>query len=1321
MNLHIYLPQDRLHALAQGKGLPDRTYGSALFADISGFTSLTETLRNALGARRGAEELTRILETVYSALIARIEEFGGSVISFAGDSMLCWFDSSPQANEQQAGLSSAPLAVACAQALQKTMQMFTDVSLPDQTTTALTLKVAIATGPARRFIVGDPNIHLMDALAGATIARTALAEHLTQKGEILLDAATTEELSEGITIQEWRLDPETQERFTVLEKLTQSMETPRLPPQEPDHLPLEEIRPWLPHLLVEREKSQGSFLSEFRPCAVLFVRFIGIDFDCNEARTQLDLFIRLAQDIVRRYDGMLVQTIIGDKGSYAYINFGMMTMHEDDERRAVKTALELREAARGLGFLQPLQIGLTQGTLLVGANGGQTRKTFGAMGDDVNLAARLMQTASPGEILLSERVHKAIAPHFVFEPRPPLPLKGKAEPLPIFALTGERKQRAIRLQEPTYALPMVGREKELQIIEEKLDLAVHGQAQVIGVTAEAGLGKSRLVAEVIRLAHRKGFAGYGGACQSDGVHTPYLVWKSIWGAFFDVDPAAPLRKQLRLLEGEIEDRTPARVQAMPLLNSLLDLDIPDNDFTYTLAPQDRKGVLHALFEDCLRAEAQETPLLIVVEDAQWIDALSHDLLEALARALADCPICFVLAYRPPQIDRLLVPRLEALPVFTRIELRELERSEAEQAIRAKLALLYPARTEGLPPQLVDRLMERAQGNPFYLEELLNYLHDRGLDPRDPTDLEKIELPDSLHTLVLSRLDQLSEREKLTLRVASVIGRMFYAAWLAGYYPVLGEPARIKNDLDQFNAFDITLPDETEPELAYLFKHIVLHEVTYESLPFTLREQLHELLARYLERQIASGALPEAALLDTLVFHYAHTRNQSKQREYLRKAGEAAQKTFANEAALAHYGQLLPLLDEAQKTEILLRRGAVLELTGVWDEAEVDYRLALDLAQSPQQKANAQFVLGRLYRERGNYETALEYLAQAKAEHLAREDRSGLVQVMNETATLFARKGEYVQAQETANEALTLAREVDDKGGIAWTLSILGNLADSARSDFSAAQALYEECLRLRRESGDKRGIAKVLNNLGVIADYQGDFPRARALYEESYEMEREIGDKDGMGICLTNLGCLELAQGNIPKARSLFTSSLALSRKQGAKLMIANDLMNLGNVYQAEGDSSAARAAYEDALGLCREIGDKLIIDYALLGLGITGLATAKGEPAALTQSRQYILESLHRRQEAGQSFQLTASLIGMAGYALHTGNTRRAAQLLGTVDAALKALNAKVEVDILHFHTQTLAATRAALTESEFQSAWDEGTKLSLEDAIQLAEEENP
>jgi len=156
---------------------------------------------------------------------------------------------------------------------------------------------------------------------------------------------------------------------------------------------------------------------------------------------------------------------------------------------------------------------------------------------------------------------------------------------------------------------MVGRTHEMQVINDKLDLAEQGKGQVIGIIAEAGMGKSRLVAEVIRAARKKGFAGYGGACQSDAVNTPYHVWKSVWQAFFDVDPSALLKKQIRSIEGEIEDHAPERLQAMPLLNVVLGLEIPDNDFTKTLEPQYRKRALTALFEDCLRAAAQDEPLL----------------------------------------------------------------------------------------------------------------------------------------------------------------------------------------------------------------------------------------------------------------------------------------------------------------------------------------------------------------------------------------------------------------------------------------------------------------------------------------------------------------------------------------------------------------------------------------------------------------------------------------------------------------------------------------------------------------------------------------
>lgn len=1157
--MHTYLPQDRLRAILLGDSLPDRTSGSVLFADISGFTPLTESLRISLGPRQGAEELTRHLDAVYSALIAEIDRFGGSVIGFAGDAVTCWFDETQGA--------AAPRATACAFALQHSMQAFLEIALPQGVVTALTLKVAIASGFARRFVVGDASIQRLDVLAGATVMRTSTAEHLAGKGEILVDEPTVDRLGPGLSIREWRTDEDNQERFAVAEEYVTAVSPspqPSLPAIQP-----ETLKPWIHNPVYVREMAQQDhFLTEFRPCAVLFVRFIGIDYEADDAQAQLDAFIRQMQTITARYDGTLLQLTIGDKGSYAYLNFGVLNAHEDDARRAVKAALELRKAADQL----QVQLGLSYGLLRVGAYGGQTRRTFGALGDHVNLAARLMSTAVPGEILLSGHIHKATSRDFVFDPRPPLPMKGKAEPVPVFALTGERQQRAIRLQEPTYALPMVGRQNEMQTIGEKLDLTLQAKSQVIGIVAEAGMGKSRLVAEVIRAARKKGFAGYGGACQSDAINTPYYAWKSIWSAFFDVDPHAPLRKQIRSLEGELEDRAPERVSALPLLSVLLDVEIPDNEFTKPLEPKYRHSALLALLEDCLRAAAKDEPLLIVIEDLHWIDALSHDLLDELARALSDSRLCFVLVYRPPRLARLEAPRLEARPNFTKIELSELTTIEAEQAIRAKLAQLYPARSGAVPPILVEKLMARAQGNPFFLEELLNFLHDRGLDPRTPNALEKIELPNSLHTLILSRIDKLSEREKTTLRVASIIGRLFRVAWLTGYYPELGGLVEVKPDLDQLADLEITPLDMPEPELAYLFKHIVTHEVTYESLPYATRARLHEQLAGYLEGQIAAGRLREAPLLDTLVFHYICSDNHDKQREYLFKAGETALEISAFTTAVEYLTPLLELMPtgDPKRSTAALQLAEAHKHLGNISAAHAAIEQAQLAAITDADRAAALASLGGMTSEMGDYASAQAILEEAVALARASANPLALCRVLYALGTQDWRLGRLDRVNAVMTESLTLARALGNKQRELAAMNALATVAwlqGEAEAEH-LFQGIYAEAVAV----GDRLLAVSVLNNLGVMADDRQDYQAARDNFQQALALSREIGAQESISLGLLNLADEEIKLGHLDAARTGSREGLALALRLGAMPRVVQVVVNFSYLAYAEGQIERALA-----------------------------------------------------------------------------------------------------------------------------------------------------
>jgi class 3 adenylate cyclase/tetratricopeptide (TPR) repeat protein len=1324
MSLQAYLPQDRLQALIHNVSLPDRTTGSALFADVAGFTALTDSLLKTLGSRRGAEELTRQLNALYSALIAEIEDYGGSVIGFAGDAMLCWFT----------GNASASSAVAAGLGMQRAMQFFS----------GLALKISIATGSARRFVVGDPSVQRLDVLAGAAVMRTAAGEHLANKGDVLIDEATAKTIGGQISIASWRMDHSSNEHFGMVSEYRGNVE--KFVTEQDTVLDPIELKGWVHHSIYERETLRlPSFPAEFRPCVAMFIRFGDIDFDSEEARAQLDAFVRQAQHVAERYGGTLMDITIGDKGSYAYINFGAVATHEDDPRRAVRAALELKS----LSSLS-LQIGITRGMMWIGPYGGDTRRTFGALGDEVNVSARLMTAAAAGEVLISGHIHRAAATQFAFEARPALTVKGKPEPLSVFALIGERQQRAIRLQEPDYTLPMVGRENELRMVEEKLDLVLRGQSHVIGVIGEAGLGKSRLVAEIIHSAYQKGFLGYGSACQSDGIHTPYLVWKGIWDAFFSIDSELTVPEQIRLLEAEIEIRAPSRLQALPLLGTILGLKIPENEFTEALEPNVRQSALHTLLEDCLKTAAKDHPLLIVMEDLHWIDALSHDLLEDLAKGLWQHPVCFVLVYRPPQLERLQAPRLEALPQFTRLPLKELDPAEAEQVIRAKLAQLYSAPEGDIPSSLLEKLIARTQGNPFYLEELLNYLHDRGFDPHNPDALENVELPDSLHTLILSRIDHLTEHEKTTLRVASIIGRLFRAGWLTGYYPELGEPPHVKAALDEMAALDLTPLESTEPELAYLFKHIVTHEVTYENLPFATRARLHERLARYLETW-------DAAPVELLAFHYGRSENIDKKREYLRRAGEAAQKNFANDAALNYYSQLLPLLSNtAEILDVQMKRGVVLKLMGRWNEAEADHRAALDIAQQAQDMAitaQAQFALGNLCRSRGDNDLALTWLEQAKTIFTALHDPAQLASVLHETGEVLWHKGEYIKAIQPWQESLVHAREAGDKAGIAMALNSLG-IKSVRHGEPAAGRALIEESLAMMRELGNKPGMASTLRSLDEVSVLQHDYALSRAYLEELLVLEREMGNKQGIADALVRIAAVASMQGNLAAAEELYEECLTLVRELGDKESIANVLGDLATIAMDRGDHVTAQERWEESMKLDREMDNNGGIAITMLNMGAAALSQDD-----YAKARVLLEDSLLTLREIDNKWAITVALINLAEVALRQNNIAEARALfeesltmatklgdkrgiaatqlslaelavkLGSMERAVMlaavavSLYDRIDYTLDRFEHKTLdeimAATRAVLGEAAFQSAWEAGGKLSMDEAVRLAMDE--
>ncbi len=433
----VYIPMDRRRALVDRVSLPEKTHGAALFADVSGFVPLTAALAGELGPERGAEELTRQLDRVYGALTDEVHRYGGSVVNFSGDAIICWFDGN-ETSEVSAGDLAGLRAIACALAMQAAMGKFATVTTPAQTEVSLAIKVAVATGPARRLLVGDPHIQHIETLAGRTLDEMAVGEELAKRGEILVGATLAAQVDQGMSIEDWRTDKDTGQRFALVTSLTEDVAPAPWPESRLTAISDEQARPWLLAPVYDMVHSgRGDFLAELRSATSLFLKFEGLDYDQdNQVGADLDCFVRWVQTVLVRHNGHLVQLTIGDKGSYLLAAFGAPDGLEDHAARAVAAALDLQSTPERLNFITEVQIGLASGQMRVGAYGSAARRAYGVLGDKTNLAARLMQVAE-GRILCDEAVYRATRSDLSFDELPSIVVKGVAEPVAVYAPTAE--------------------------------------------------------------------------------------------------------------------------------------------------------------------------------------------------------------------------------------------------------------------------------------------------------------------------------------------------------------------------------------------------------------------------------------------------------------------------------------------------------------------------------------------------------------------------------------------------------------------------------------------------------------------------------------------------------------------------------------------------------------------------------------------------------------------------------------------------------------------------------------------------------------------
>jgi len=683
-----------------------------------------------------------------------------------------------------------------------------------------------------------------------------------------------------------------------------------------------------------------------------------------------------------------------------------------------------------------------------------------------------------------------------------------------------------------------------------------------------------------------GFTPFAGDCQVFAREASYSVWVPIWRSFFQLPSGADAGATLAILENQLAAVDPALTARAPLLGPLVNVALPDNELTRTLDPKVRRSSLEGLVIECIRHSARSGPLLFVLEECHWIDEASRHLLAVLIKALSRLPVAVVLAHRPVATGELLAVEEAALENVTTITLGDLPADEARQLVELKLKDVFGA--GGVPPErLIDLIASRAGGNPFFIEEVANLLKSQREKLHDPRALESLELPDSLHSLVLGRIDQMGEDAQVTLKVASVIGRLFRAAMLFGVHPLEQGRLNIPAHVSEMESRDVVLAEPAEGEEAYLFKHVVIQEVAYESLPYAMRSKIHEEIGHFLETVAGDNPRP---WLDLLAFHFDRSQRDDKKRHYLLAAGDAARAAYALTLAIGYYERALALLAGGERIDVLHRLGEVLELAGRWTDAFARYREARGLAEeagTAAQRAAAAGAIGDLHRKRGEFPDAEIWLKRARQENADIGNEHGVSLMLHLEATLCAQTGNFARATELCEQSLAIRERLGDEANAAKTLNNLG-IVSRAQGDVDKALGYYQRSLEIRRRGNDRREIANSLNNLGFAHRYRKEYDRAREMLEESVQLNRTVGDRWSTANALTSLAELALDTGDAALAGRCLKESIAINRELGDRRALAFLLEGFGHLGRLKVDFHASLMFFAAARALRETIGAPL-------------------------------------------------------------------------------------------------------------------------------------
>jgi class 3 adenylate cyclase/tetratricopeptide (TPR) repeat protein len=1178
--------------------------GTLAFIDISGFTRLTE--RFAQAGKVGAEEVSQILNAAFASLLDVAFEYGADLIKWGGDAVLLLF------------LDEGHAAAACAATwgMRRTLRRVGKVT-GTAGSAKLRMSAGLHSGQVNFFLVGSRHRELI--ITGPAATGTAVMEAAAEAGEVAVSPETAALLGPGLT-------------GGVKGPGYLLAAAPHVPPH-----PVGRVRDvtgldlgrYLPPPLAENLLA-GEHGGEHRRVSVAFVEFSGTDRllaadGADAVAAALQHVVAAAQDAAQANSVTFLGTDISADGGKIMLVAGAPRSTRRDETHLLQA---VRAVLARPGALM-LRAGAHAGRAFAGELGPSYRRTYSVWGDAINLAARLMGHAAPGQLLATADILDRSTRMFAFSSLPPFQVKGKSQPVHAFDVGAPLPDRPAPVQA---AARLAGRDAEVTALRETLDSLRRNRGQVVELVGQPGIGKSRLLGELLKMADQERQVIV--RCDAYATAIPYavtdMVLRDLLGVPADAEPQAMVAALVRA----VAEQAPQLDKWLPLLATAVGAELPPTPEVDQLEDAFRRPRLEQAVTELVGAVLRE-PAVLALEDVQLADEASVSVLSRLLEEVPGRPWLVVITSHAPKPLR--TPDSAEL---LRLELGPLPASAAETL------LLDATRRSPLSPHQLAAITERGAGNPLFLRELAA-VAGRGGDDR--------LLPESVEDVIGAQIDLLAPADKSTLRAAAVAGMSFEEDLLT---EVLGRPldAGVWERLREFVS--------AEAPGTFRFRHELVRDGAYEGLPYARRRQLHGQLADALERRGAGAPQAEAAQLS---LHNFHAQRYAVASHYARIAGERAAAVYANAEAA---GFLTTALDAARRagqpaaevSRLAEALGDIRSRLGEFpaaDEAFAEARKSIDgdpvafarLCEKTAMVVARTSGLSAALRWTARGREALAGLTDAYA---ARQDAL----LLAARALLRYRQGRHAEAARTAEEAVAVARRSGARDVLARAFYLL-DVVDVARGRYGG-EPWAEQALAIWEELGDLSWQAQALNALGARAYFEGRWDDALGYYRKAGEAFGRTGNQWNAAITACNVGEILSNQGRYAEAEDAARPAERVLRASGAPAETAFAATVLGT-------TAARRGRPEEALGLLEaaradylKVGESTAAVAAEISMAEALLYAGEAEEA-LARADDIAASSPARNGDASAS-----ALARLRGYALAL--LGRAVSAQGSVDESLRA-----------------------------------------------------